>query len=227
MLSDAEKTAIRESWRLVQPVVETAADLFYRRLAEQNPELRAQSQDQLIAQRKEFVTTFDFVARGLDWEASEWRQESRDDDDLFLGMLALGQRDSRLARLLDEQYSAAGESLLWTLTYTLGKRFDANARAAWMRLYTLLANAVRLGRLAGRDLAARRGLNEPQIVRRSHRDPGADIHDPQERRSATREPHEPQAVRRPHGEHGGRDPSKASGRVDHTPIARIRRGERA
>lgn len=172
MLSDAEKKAIRESWQLVRPVVETAADLFYRRLAEQNAELRAQGQDQLIAQRKEFITTFDFVARGLNWESSEWRHDAPDDDDLFLAMLALGQRGSRLARLLDEHYSAAGESLLWTLTYTLGKRFDANARAAWMRLYTLLANAVRLGRLAGRDLAARRSSSEPQVVRRPAREPG-------------------------------------------------------
>jgi hemoglobin-like flavoprotein len=219
MLSDAEKKAIRESWQLVQPVVETAADLFYRRLAEQNPELRAQSQDQLIAQRKEFVTTFNFVARGLNWESSAWREDSPDDDDLFLAMFALGQRGSRLARLLDEHYSVAGESLLWTLTYTLGKRFDANARAAWMRLYTLLANAVRLGRLAGRDRAARRGPNE-QVVRHSPREHSmeaqAGSHDQPGRRSATRDQHEPR--------HSPREPGKAAGHVEHTPIARIRRG---
>jgi hemoglobin-like flavoprotein len=148
MLSDAEKQAIRESWQLVLPVVETAADLFYRRLAEQNPALRARGQDQLVAQRKEFVTTFSFVVRGLAWEASEWRSDAPDEDDLFLGMLALGQRGSRLARLIEQHYSATGDTLLWTLTYALGKRFDAKARAAWMRLYTLLAIALRLGRLA-------------------------------------------------------------------------------
>jgi hemoglobin-like flavoprotein len=216
MLSDAEKKAIRESWQLVKPVVETAADLFYRRLAEQHPELRPHSQDQLIAQRKEFITTFDFVARGLDWESSDWRKDAPDDDDLFLAMLALGQRGSRLARLFEEHYSAAGESLLWTLTYTLGKRFDAKARAAWMRLYTLLANAVRLGRLASRDLAARRDPNEPQVVRRTHREPTPDAHHPGRRHSATREQHESRA---PHP----RD-AKAAARIEHTPIARIRRG---
>lgn len=148
MLSDAEKQAIRESWQLVLPVVETAADLFYRRLAEQHPALRPRSQDQLVAQRKEFVTTFNFVVRGLGWETAEWRSDAPDDDDLFLGMLALGQRGSRLARLIEHHYSATGDTLLWTLTYALGKRFDAKARAAWMRLYTLLAIALRLGRLA-------------------------------------------------------------------------------
>lgn len=155
MLSDAEKKAIRETWQLVLPVAETAADLFYRRLAEQNPALRAESHEQLIAQRKEFVTTFSFIVRSVVWEASEWRMETPDDGDLFLAMLALGQRGTPLARLFEEQYSTAGETLLWTLTYALGKRFDAKARAAWTRLYTLLANAVRLGRLASVDGAQR------------------------------------------------------------------------
>ena len=155
MLSDAEKRAIRETWQLVLPVADTAADLFFRRLAEQNPALRAASQDQLIAQRKEFVTTFNFVARNVAWEAQEWRSDAPDDSDLFLAMLALGQRGTRLARLFEEHYSTTGETLLWTLTYALGKRFDAKARAAWTRLYTLLANAARLGRLSSLEGARR------------------------------------------------------------------------
>jgi len=155
MLSDAEKAAIRDTWQLVLPVAETAADLFYRRLAELNPELRPASQDQLLAQRKEFVTTFNFVARGLAWKASAWRSDEPDDADLFLTMLALGQHGTRLARLFEEHYSTTGETLLWTLTYALGKRFDAPARAAWTRLYTLLANAVRLGRMTAEAPARR------------------------------------------------------------------------
>lgn len=156
MLSDAEKRAIRDTWQLVLPVAETAADLFYRRLAEQDPELRPPSQDQLSAQRKEFVTTFSFVVRGVSWEASEWRHDEPDDADLFLAMLALGQRGTPLARLFEEHYSLTGDTLLWTLTYALGKRFDAKSRAAWIRLYTLLANAVRLGRLSQLEGARRK-----------------------------------------------------------------------
>ena len=149
MLSDAEKTAIRDSWQLVLPVAETAADLFYRRLGEQNRALWPASQEQLAAQRKEFVTTFSFVARGLGWEERAWRSDGPDDEDLFLAMLALGQRGTPLARLFVEHYALAGETLLWTLTYALGKRFDAATRAAWTRLYTLLANAIRMGTLGG------------------------------------------------------------------------------
>jgi hemoglobin-like flavoprotein len=164
MLSDAEKKAIRETWQLVLPVAETAADLFYRRLAEQNPALRAASQDQLIAQRKEFVTTFSFVARNAAWESQEWRHDAPDDSDLFLAMLALGQRGTRLARLFEEHYSTTGETLLWTLTYALGKRFDAKARAAWTRLYALLATAARLGRLSSLEVARRPSAHEPKVA---------------------------------------------------------------
>jgi hemoglobin-like flavoprotein len=164
MLSDAEKRAIRETWQLVLPVAETAADLFYRRLAEQNPELRAASQDQLIAQRNEFVTTFNFVARSAAWESHEWRNDEPDDSDLFLALLALGQRGTRLARLFEEHYSTTGETLLWTLTYALGKRFDAKARAAWTRLYALLATAARLGRLSSLEGARRPPAHEPNVA---------------------------------------------------------------
>jgi hemoglobin-like flavoprotein len=202
MLSDAEKKAIRETWQLVLPVAETAADLFYRRLAEQNPELRAKSQDQLSAQRKEFVTTFTFVARSLDWEASDWRSEAPDDNDLFLAMLALGQRGTPLARLFEEHYSTTGETLLWTLTYALGKRFDTKARAAWMRLYTLLANAARLGRLAS--------IEEPRrkVVRQAKHEPNEGLGSARAAAQTRSPPRE------------RKDPSASKS----TPIARVRRG---
>ena len=37
MLNDAEKKLVLNSWRLVVPIKDTAADLFYRRLFELKP----------------------------------------------------------------------------------------------------------------------------------------------------------------------------------------------
>ncbi len=41
MMTDEEKAAIKNSWRLVIPIAETAADLFYKRLFELKPEYRS------------------------------------------------------------------------------------------------------------------------------------------------------------------------------------------
>jgi hemoglobin-like flavoprotein len=41
MLTDDEKLIIKDTWRLVIPIGETAADLFYKRLFELQPTYKA------------------------------------------------------------------------------------------------------------------------------------------------------------------------------------------
>jgi len=55
MLSDSEQFLIRDSWRLVVPIADTAADLFYRRLFELRPDLRDLFSDDLSSQKKQLV----------------------------------------------------------------------------------------------------------------------------------------------------------------------------
>ena len=40
MITEEDKEHIRRSWKLVIPIAETAADLFYKRLFELKPEYR-------------------------------------------------------------------------------------------------------------------------------------------------------------------------------------------
>ena len=40
MLDDQQKVLLRDSWRMVVPIAETAADLFYKRLFELRPDYR-------------------------------------------------------------------------------------------------------------------------------------------------------------------------------------------
>ncbi|HRC58837.1 MAG: nitric oxide dioxygenase [Myxococcales bacterium] len=148
MLSDADKKAILDSWRLVVPIADTAADLFYRRLFELAPAYREYFKSDMASQKRKLVAMLAFVVKSLDWPESAWRQNVEEEDDLFLVVLALGRRHSDLYHIPDSTYATVGEALIWTLDYGLGKKFDKNARAAWTKVYGLLATTMKMGRLS-------------------------------------------------------------------------------
>lgn len=151
MLSAAEKAAIRESWQLMAPVADAAADLFYQRLVQQESSLWPRSHAELAERKREFVALLGFVVRALEWDEQAWRDDVTDEQDLFLGLFHMARRNPPMVRLIHDHYAAVGEALVGTLDYALGKRFDAGMRAAWSRLYMLLANALRLGHIAARE----------------------------------------------------------------------------
>ena len=148
MLNDAEKKLILHSWRLVVPIKDTAADLFYRRLFELEPGYQALFKADLAAQKQKLIAMLAFIVKSLDWPDSAWRDTVAEEDDLFLVVLALGRRHSELYDVPDAAYAAVGEALLWTLDYGLGKEFTPPVRAAWTKVYGLVATAMKMGRLS-------------------------------------------------------------------------------
>lgn len=154
MLSRAEKAVIRESWELLSPVADATADLFFQRLVQQEAALWPKSHAELAQRKREFLGLLSFAVNALDWDESAWRDDVQDEQDLFVAMLGMGERNTPLARLILEHYALVGDALVGSLAFTLGKRFDPHTKAAWSRLYALLANALRLGQLASRVRAA-------------------------------------------------------------------------
>jgi hemoglobin-like flavoprotein len=148
MLNDQQKTVIRETWRLVVPIADTAADLFYKRLFELRPDYRAMFKGDMADQKRKLVMMLGFIVKSLDWPEEAWRDSVSEDSDLFLIVLALGRRHTDLYKIPDASYKTVGEALLWALDYGLGKKFDAEARAAWTQVYTLVSTAMRMGRLS-------------------------------------------------------------------------------
>jgi hemoglobin-like flavoprotein len=160
MLTDKQKVLIRDSWRLVVPIAETAADLFYKRLFETNPEYRALFKADMTAQKRKLISMLSFVVRSLDWPDSAWRETVDEENDLFLIVLALGRRHSTLYRVPDESYEAVGQALVWTLDYGLGKAFTEEVRAAWLQVYRLVAMTMKMGRFSvGERKAISEGMN--------------------------------------------------------------------
>ncbi len=146
MLTEEQRSIITDNWRLVVPIADTAADLFYRRLFELRPEYRQLFGEDLSSQKQKLLQMLSFVVRSLEWGGASWSDDVAPDDDLFLVLLALGRRHSNLYEVPDEAYEAVLEALLWTLDYGLGKAFTEEAESAWTQAMVLISNTMILGR---------------------------------------------------------------------------------
>jgi hemoglobin-like flavoprotein len=145
MLSDEQKQALVRSWRLVTPILDTAVELFYKRLFELRPDLRPLFPADMAGQRAKLGATLGFVVKSLDWPLEEWAQAQDPETDLFLVVLALGRRHRNLYAVEDEHYGPVGEALMWALDQGLGQVFQGTTREAWGKAYRLLATTMKLG----------------------------------------------------------------------------------
>ena len=148
MLDDQQKKILRESWRLVLPVADTTADLFYKRLFELKPDYRSYFRSDMTAQKRKLIAMLAFIVKSVDWPDDAWRESVAAEDDLFLIVLALGRRHCELYKIPDTTYEAVGEALIWALDFGLGKAFTTEARTVWTQLYGLLALTMKMGRLS-------------------------------------------------------------------------------
>jgi len=160
VLTESDRKAVRHSFRLVVPIADTAADLFYKRLFELKPEYRRLFADDIAAQKRKLLRMLAFIVKSLDYKDTEWRDDVPPEQDLMLVVLALGRRHSDLYRIPSESYAVVAEALLWTLDYGLGEAFTQEVRGAWTRLYTLLAQTMRLGSTAIDREGALRGAQQ-------------------------------------------------------------------
>ncbi|MBC5767940.1 globin domain-containing protein [Ramlibacter albus] len=145
MFSTDEKRLLRESWKLVVPVIDTAADLFYRRLFELQPAYRALFPDDMSGQKRKLMGMLGFAVKACDWPDEAWAQDVATDDDLVLVVLALGRRHAMLYKVPQEGYATVGEALIWALDMGLGQAFTKETRAAWSKLYTVMSSTMMMG----------------------------------------------------------------------------------
>lgn len=152
MLDQAQRQAIVDSFRLVVPIAETAAELFYKRLFELRPDYRAMFPEDMEAQRRKLVTMLAFIVKALDYEDSQWRDRVAEDDDLFYVLLALGRRHSTLYEIPEDSYGPVAEALLWTLDQGLGEAFTPTVKAAWTTAYGDIATTMKMGAYSQIDI---------------------------------------------------------------------------
>jgi hemoglobin-like flavoprotein len=136
---------IRESFRLLVPIVREAAAMFYDRLFTVAPETRALFKPDIAAQREKLAQMLLWVVANLD------RPET-----LVPAVAELGRRHTGYD-VEPEHYDQVGAALIWTLELGLGAAFTAETRQAWLDAYAVLADAMLAGAEAppfARDFAA-------------------------------------------------------------------------
>jgi hemoglobin-like flavoprotein len=122
---------VQSSFAKVVPIADAAAALFYKRLFELDPSLRAMFRGDMKEQGQKLMTMIGSVVGNL-----------KNLDRVVPGVRALGARHVAYG-VRDEHYDTVGAALLWTLEQGLGEAFTTETHDAWAAAYTLLANTMK------------------------------------------------------------------------------------
>jgi hemoglobin-like flavoprotein len=142
MLTANDVMLVRASFARIVPIKNAAADLFYDRLFEVAPQLRRMFPADLREQKQKLMAMLAMAVGSLnDLEA------------LVPKVKALGARHVGYgARAAD--YNVVGEVLLWTLERGLAEAFTPDVRAAWTKVYSVLAATMQAGAAELADMQA-------------------------------------------------------------------------
>ena len=122
---------VQASWRQVAPIADDAAALFYTRLFDLDPSLKALFRGDLKEQGRKLMTMIGFAVNSLA------RMEA-----LVPGLRLLGQRHAGYG-VQDEHYDTVALALLWTLEKGLGEAFTKEVKQAWIAAYAALASTMK------------------------------------------------------------------------------------
>lgn len=126
----AEISLVQTTFHQLLPVSGQTAALFYARLFELDPTLRAIFRGDMREQGQRLMQTLATSVASL-----------HQPDRLLDSARKLGARHHGYG-VRDEHYATVGTAWLWTLEKVLGTDFTPAARAAWTNLYYALAHAM-------------------------------------------------------------------------------------
>jgi hemoglobin-like flavoprotein len=115
--------AVQQSWSLLEPIPDQAAELFYTNLFARNPGMRLLFTGDLDVQGRQLMRMFGLAVAGLDRPA-----------ELVPTLQALGQRH-RDYGVTPAHFDAYGEALLRTLAQGLGTAFTPEVGEAWRAVF--------------------------------------------------------------------------------------------
>ena len=126
-MNPAQIKLVQESFAKVAPISEQAAVIFYDRLFELAPQVRAMFPNDMTEQRKKLMATLAVVVNGLtNLEA------------VLPAASALAKRHVSYGAK-PAHYPVVGGALLWTLEKGLGEAWTPDVAAAWTTAYGVLS----------------------------------------------------------------------------------------
>ena len=133
MITSQQKELVQKTWVMVVPIADKAAELFYGRLFELEPEYKAMFKNDMTEQGKKLMKTINIAVEALN-----------DVEPLVPTLKQMG-ADHAGYGVKDRDYNVVGAALLWTLEQGLGDAFTDEVRNAWGAVYELLASVMKQG----------------------------------------------------------------------------------
>ena len=122
---------VKSSWEKVVPISDKAAELFYGKLFELDPNLKSLFKGDMTEQGKKLMKMINTAVNGLDRL-----------NDIVPAVQQLGVRHIQYG-VKDEHYDTVGAALLWTLEAGLGDLFTGEVKTAWATVYGILADTMK------------------------------------------------------------------------------------
>ena len=122
---------VKTSWAKVLPISETAAEIFYSKLFELDPELKSLFKGDMKDQGRKLMAMINTAINGLgDIEA------------IVPAVQDLGKRHVDYG-VKDKDYDTVGTALITTLAIGLDDFFTEDVKDAWVSVYTVLSTTMK------------------------------------------------------------------------------------
>lgn len=143
-MTPTQKNLVQSTWKLVVPLADAAAIMFYDRLFEIDPTTKPLfRQTDMPHQRKKLLQIIGTAVASLERL-----------DALVPVVEDLGRRHAGYG-VEDKHYDSVGAALLWTLERGLGEAWTPQVAEAWTQTYGLLSGVMRRAQaLAMKETAA-------------------------------------------------------------------------
>ncbi len=129
-MTPRETELVQGSFAKVVPIADQAAAMFYARLFELDPALKALFKGDMVEQGKRLMEMIGAAVKGLD-----------DLDSLVPVVQDLGRRHARYG-VKSAHYETVGQALLETLAKGLGDAFTDEVKRAWTTVYGVLSTTM-------------------------------------------------------------------------------------
>ncbi len=130
-LTPRQVELVQSSFSTVEPMVATAAELFYKRLFEIEPEAAALFKTDMGQQGRKFMQVLALAVGSLPSIST-----------LAPIVQRLGLRHAHLGVKV-EHYDSVQQALLWTLALILQDEYTDEVRSAWATAYAMLAGVMK------------------------------------------------------------------------------------
>eukprot|EP00804_Cyclotella_cryptica_P007388 CCRYP_002589-RA/>CCRYP_002589-RA protein AED:0.17 eAED:0.17 QI:345/1/1/1/1/1/4/303/143 len=122
---------VQSSWEKVEPIADTASDIFYAKMFETEPSFRALFPEDMSKQKMSLMQVLGMAVKGI-----------TNLEELVPKVQDLGRRHAKYYKVTVPMYQTVGVCLLYTLEKGLGDIWTPEHKEAWALTYNVLASVM-------------------------------------------------------------------------------------